>query len=146
MFQIKATIPSNFKNIFELSITGHVDLAKDQLIEVLKTEDLNVFGIVWLFRLFLILHYSIKDLDQWFEILKEINIEEARSRGQEAELSIKLIEMMNLWAKDNIDGAITALDEFISRPDFRDLPSFLWILTLKHLFKRGTNISHSILE
>lgn len=93
---------------------------------------------MWLFRLFLILHYSIKDLDQWFKILKEINIDEARSRGPEAELALKLVEMMNLWAKEDVGGAIATLDELISQPDFRDLPSFLWILTLKHLFKRGT--------
>lgn len=104
----------------------------------MKTEEVNVFGIVWLFRLFLILHYSIKDLAQWFEMLKEINIDEARSRGPEAELSLKLIEMMNLWAQENIAGAISALDEFITQPNFRDHPTFLWILTLKHLFKRGT--------
>jgi tetratricopeptide (TPR) repeat protein len=136
--------------IFDLSITGHVDLAKDRLIEVMKTEEVNVFGIVWLFRLFLILHYSIKDLAQWFEMLKEINIDEARSRGPEAELSHKLIEMMNLWAQENIAGAISALDEFITQPNFRDHPTFLWILTLKHLFKRAgekdLTLIHELIE
>lgn len=103
----------------------------------MKTEEVGVFGMVWLFRLFLILHFSVKDLAQWFEIMKEINIEEARSRGPEAELSLKLVEMMNLWSKEDIDGAISVLDEFIAQPNFRDHPTFLWILTLKHLFKRG---------